>query len=128
MINDRQEAQINAARAAAGKAPLNTQVLRQNPTLPAGVDWLKFWTEYEIPGAPSAPPPAPPPVDESEQVEPVKADDDSDDDDGDTYEDMTIAELRAEAEKRGLDHTGVSLKSDWVKLLENDDEIREKSE
>jgi hypothetical protein len=116
MLNDRQLEQVNQARAALGKHPINTQTSRQNPNI--GADWLKFWTDYDD-GKPPLTASAPtPPI-----VEAAGADDGKivEDDTRVAYDDMTIDELKAEADKRGLDHTGIRLKDDWIELLKNAD-------
>lgn len=107
MLNDRQLEQVNQARAAVGKHPINTQTARQNPNM--GDGWLKFWTDYDD-GKPNVQPPTPPIVEDAGEGNVVKS-----------YGDMTIDELKVLADQRGLDSTGVKLKADWIELLQTDD-------
>jgi len=143
MLNDRQMTSINAKRQAAGKRPIDTQTARQNPNLPISTNVDEFWFNYTMPGdphpdakvEPSLPrdtyaagvdgkPHGQAPEDKPETKEPVKETKQQIEDKKPAYEDMTIDQLKDEAEARDLDAAGVKLKADWIALLETDDKAQ----
>lgn len=100
MLNDRQLAQVNAARAAKGKRPITTQLARQNPLM---TNWLKFWTDYELPVGDKFVTGVARPVVTS----------------GVNYNELTLDELKEKVRLRGLQVNGTQ-KSDYVAALKAD--------
>lgn len=139
MLNDMQMEAINTKRRAAGKRPITTQILRQNPNLPAGVNADDFWIDYKMPGD-IDPEPGKPITEyidraafaagvdgKTQSPAPVNLDDEGaglPESDGPEYDKMTVDELKTEVEARKLDPGGAKLKADWIALLEADDKAK----